>query len=347
MYGKPVSWSECAGALVGIETAETIDVHAHAVLEETMGAAGPYGPELGYEEQPRFRVGDYELHGVKYRNSPFMDPDLRLAEMDKVGIDYQVLSPNPLTYFHWIDARHAREFCRTHNTALGALVSSKRSRLGATAAIPMQDIGFAIEETQRAVAELGMYAPYIGTDMPHRLNDSVMDPFYEALVALDVPLFLHPAPQGIDGPSGDPNLKQFDLDMIVGFGMQETIAVCTLIYGGVLDRHPQLDVCISHGGGATALMYGRMAMAAQKRPWASERLRQDGAFDELLHRLWFDVHVHSADTTALLKKRVNNDRLLFGTNFAGWDQQRYDVREEARPYAENARTLLINRGNTQ
>ena len=44
--------------------------------------------------------------------------------------------------------------------------------------------------------------------------------------------------------------------------------------------------------------------------------------------------------TELLKSKVNNDHLVFGTNFAGWDQQDYNVREEAAPFANNARTLL-------
>lgn len=328
---------------MALENAETIDVHAHAVLDETMGAAGSYGPQLTSEEPPRFRIGTYELVGVRYRGSPFMDPELRLEEMDRVGIDYQLLSPNPLTYFHWIEPADARAFCRTHNDALAALVATRSGRLGATAAVPIQDVGFAVEETRRAVQELGMFGPYIGPDFPASLCDPQMDRFYETLVELNVPLFIHPAPAGIDGPLGDANLTRFDLDMIVGFAAQETAAVCTLIYGGVLERHPDLDVCLSHGGGATALMYGRMAMAARKRPWATESLKKDGAFDALLHRLWFDVHLHSEDSVALLKKRVNNDRLLFGTNFAGWDQQRYDVRAEARPYADNARRLLLRR----
>ena len=185
-----------------------------------------------------------------------------------------------------------------------------------------------------------MFAPYIGTDFPRALSDPAMDAFYETLTQLNVPLFIHPAPAGIDGPPGDANLRPFDLDVIVGFTGQETAAVCHLIFGGVLERHPELDVVLSHGGGATALLYGRMAMAARKRAWASESLRQDGAFDTLLHRLWFDVHLHDADSVELLKKRVNREHLLFGTNFAGWDQQRHDVRAEARPYADNARRLL-------
>jgi aminocarboxymuconate-semialdehyde decarboxylase len=190
------------------------------------------------------------------------------------------------------------------------------------------------------VRELGLVGPYIGTDIGRPLDDPALDPFYRALVALDVPLFIHPAPAGIDGPPGDPNLRRYDLDLIVGFAAQEAIAVATLIYGGVLERHPDLDVCISHGGGATAYLYGRMASAARKRPWARESLKQDGAFDALLHRLWFDVHVHDADSAALLAKRANPTRLLFGTNFAGWDQQDGNVEAVARPYADNARRLL-------
>ena len=325
---------------MSIQTAETIDVHAHAVLEATMGAAGPYGPELTREEIPRFRVGDYELRGVRYRGSPFMDPQLRLQAMDKAGIDFQVLSPNPLTYFHFIEPEQAQAFCKTHNNALAQIAADFPDRLAAFAAVPMQDVGFAIEETERAVKELGFLGPYIGSDFGRPLNDPALDPFYAKLTELNVPLFIHPAPLGIDGPNSDPNLQQFDLDIIVGFAASETIAVCTLIYGEVLSRHPELDVCLSHGGGATGYAYGRMALAAKKRPWASAALRADGAFDELLHRLWFDVHVHSQDATQLLKKHVNNARLVFGTNFAGWDQQDYNVREEAAPYTPNALRLL-------
>lgn len=325
---------------MSIESAESIDVHAHAVLEETMGQAGEHGPELTHDDPPMFRVGSYTLHGVRYRGSPFMDPELRVTAMNQAGIDYQVLSPNPLTYLHFIDAAHAQNFCRIHNDALAQVVAPYPERLGAFAAVPMQDVGFAVEETERAVRELGFYGPYIGSDFGRSLNDPTLDVFYEKLVEMNVPLFIHPAPANIDGPLGDPNLQQFDLDIIVGFAASETIAACTLIYGGVLERHPQLDVCLSHGGGFTGYAYGRMALAASKRPWASESLRQDGAFDELLHRLWFDVHLHSDESVALLKKHVNNDHLVFGTNFAGWDQQSYNVRAEAAPYANNARQLL-------
>jgi aminocarboxymuconate-semialdehyde decarboxylase len=83
-----------------------------------------------------------------------------------------------------------------------------------------------------------------------------------------------------------------------------------------------------------------MRMAAQKRPWAGAELRAEGAFDALLHRLWFDTHVHDAASLELLTQHVNGDRLVFGTNFSGWDQQDYNVRQEAKPYTQNAQRLL-------
>jgi aminocarboxymuconate-semialdehyde decarboxylase len=168
-----------------------------------------------------------------------------------------------------------------------------------------------------------------------------MDRLYERCVALDVPLFLHPGPAGIDGPPGDPALRRFDLDVVCGFAAQEAAAVATLIYGGVLDRHPALDLWISHGGGSTGYLLGRMARAARKRPWSPAALRADGAFEERLARLWFDNHLNSAGSLALLRSVVGDDRLVYGTNFAGWDAP--DAAPGQRPeprLADNARRLL-------
>jgi aminocarboxymuconate-semialdehyde decarboxylase len=328
---------------MSIKAARTIDIHAHAVLEETLGAAGEHGPELttAADGQPLFRVGGYRLHGVRYRGSPFMDVELRIAAMDRAGIDFQVLSPNPLTYFHFVDAASAVAFCRRHNDALAALVGRHPQRLAGLAALPMQSPAAAAAELTRAVEELGLWGACIGTEFGIRLDAPDLDPFYRRCVELDVPLFFHPAPPGIDGPQAFPAVDRYDLDLLIGFAAQETIAIGTLIYGGVLDRHPELDICVSHGGGAIAFLCGRFAEAARKRPWASAALRAAGAFEQRLKRLWFDNHVHSDASLALLESVVGRERLLLGTNFAGWDQPASGQRIEAPAWlADNARRLL-------
>lgn len=324
-------------------TARVLDVHAHVVLAETFGAAGALGPEMGGQDgaKPWFRVGDYRLDGVRYQGSAFIDPALRLQRMDAAGIDAQVLSPNPLTFLHFVPVDQAVAFCRTHNDALAALVRQHPGRLAGLAALPVQDPDAAVAELERSVNDLGLLGGYIGTDSPHKLDSPAMDTLYAACTRLDVPLFLHPSPAGIDGPPGDPNLKDFDLDVVLGFAAQEALAVARLIYGGVLDRHPTLDICLSHGGGATGYLVGRMAMAARKRPWSPPELRADGAFEERLARLWFDNHLNNENSLALFTDLVGEDRLVFGTNFSGWDAP--DDLASHRPpakLADNARRLL-------
>jgi len=103
----------------GIETAKVIDVHAHVRLNSTTGAAGRHGPEFGEDADgtPWYRVGNYKLIGVRHTASPFTDPELRIERMDRDGIDFQVVSPSPLTYFHHIETDEAIAFCRRHNDA--------------------------------------------------------------------------------------------------------------------------------------------------------------------------------------------------------------------------------------
>ena len=137
-----------------------VDVHAHAVLADV-----PH-TELGVgtDGRPFYRVGDYVLHGVRYAGSPFMDVDVRLAAMDAAGIDLQLLSPNPLTYFGSLPTSDAIAFARVHNDGLSALVDKHPDRLLAAAQLPVQDVTACVTEARRAVRDLGMTALYLDTD---------------------------------------------------------------------------------------------------------------------------------------------------------------------------------------
>ena len=326
-----------------IKKANLIDLHAHVRLNSTDGAAGKYGPESGEDENgmPWYRVGNYRLYGVKHKTSPFTDPNLRIERMKKERIDFQVLSPSPLTYFHFIETKNAVSFCQKHNDACSDLVKKFPEKLGGLASLPMQNINEAVAELKRAVCSLNLWGAAIGTDFPMNLDNEKLDIFYETLVDLNVPLFIHPAPMGIDGPEGDSKLKRFDLDVVVGFASQETIAVSTLIFGGVLERHPKLDVWISHGGGGIPMLAARLAVAARKRPWASQSIRKDGAFEELVRRVWYDCHVTDLNALKLLKKWVDSKKIVYGTNFAGWDHSdsNYHFKPDS-SWADNARKLL-------
>ena len=230
-----------------------IDVHGHVVLEGSLGAAGPVcGPELGAHEDGTtwFRVGDWRLDGVPYRESLFMQVGMRLDAMDAAGIRVQALSPNPLTYLHFIPAADAINYCRAHNDDLASIVAGHPDRFVGLASLPMQDIDAAIAELDRCVNELGLLGSYTGTDFGIHLDDAKLDPFFEACVELDVPWFLHPAPTGLDGPLRDDRMTRFSLELVAEFSLEEMLAVAMLVFGGVSRRHPDLDICISHGGGS-------------------------------------------------------------------------------------------------
>jgi len=325
-----------------------IDLHAHVVMEAALGVVGPSGPCLDEGDPaggrpPTFRVGDYELVGVGYRGTPFMDLDLRLAAMDRAGIDLQVLSPNPLTFLTGTDVTTAVDFARRHNDAMADLVARAPSRLLGLAQLPVQDTSAAAGELRRAVVELGLAGAYLGTDPGHALDDRALDELWSTCVELDVPVLLHPAPGGVDRPRRDERLARFDGDLWLGFAHEEALAVATVVLGGVLDRFPTLDMCFSHGGGATAWLAERMEHAARTRPWAAPELAEPGAVRTRLARLWWDAHVGGPAALAALVAAFGTDRVVAGTNLAGWDEELDPSHGDAvlaAAFERNARRLL-------
>ena len=289
-----------------------IDLHAHVVLEESFGAAGKYGPELSSGEKlQEFRVGDYIMR-VPYRGSIFMDAQKRIEAMDALGVDLQLLSPNPLSFFGHINAEDALEFARASNDAMVKHIDPFEDRLLGAASVPLQDPELACEEVERAVTDLGLIAAYVGTDYGFSLDDPKLDVFYETVVNLDIPLLIHPATNnGIRG-AADERLSRFGLDLILGYAYEETIAVASLVLGGVMQRHPKLDVCVSHGGGAIAFLKQRFESMATF-------LGAESTFAEDLKLLWFDSHLEEGPAHDLVVSTVGSDRMVFGTNFGGWD----------------------------
>ena len=192
--------------------------------------------------------------------------------------------------------------------------------------LPLQDPSASVDELHRAIEDLNLCGAAIGTSSIYQLDDPIYDSLYDVFESFEVPLFIHPAPSGIDRPIIDDSLKRYELDLMIGFSFQETIAVANLIYGGVFERHPNLNVCVSHGGGMLPFVAGRLIKACKKRPWIPERLKIDGAFESEMKKIWYDSHVHSKEALELLIKVVGDDKIVYGTNFAGWDQpDKYDI----------------------
>lgn len=321
-----------------------IDVHAHLLFDDLIGQAGAVGPRVDRDEH-----GDTVLvtggYSFSIGRTPTLNRDAgeRAAALDEAGIDIQVVSGSPLWYFPHLDAELVQPFARRYNDLMAEWTANDSHRFRALAVLPVQDVQSAIRELERTVHELGFLGACIGTDARPDLDDPELDDLYSACEELDVPLFLHSVVAGVDGPPGDRRLRRWLRDVTLGYPFEETVAATTLILGGVLDRHPCLDVCLTHGGGAMPFLIGRV------RAWtatASSPIDPE-QFDRDFARLWFDTHVHADKSLELLTRTANPDRLVFGTNYGGWDSA--DVHEATGLSIDtdaNARRLLRLPGPT-
>lgn len=300
----------------------TVDVHAHVLFPQVMGLCGAAGPEMGERDGvPYFRSGEYVLTAVRFTGSPFSDLGLRLAAMDRLGIDHQLLSPNPLTYFYAQPVDAAAAFCAAQNDAMAAAVRAHPARFSGLAQLPMQSPAHAVAELERAVRTLGLVGSYVGSDLAGRaLSDPALDPVWTAHEALGVPVVVHPAPPDCERPR-DVQLgaRRWDLDIVIGFAADETAAVAHLLFGGVLDRHPRLRVHVPHAGGTAPYLKGRMRTALARRPWAKGLLGRP--FDDQWSQLGFDCLAGTDEAMRFVIDAEGADRVMLGTNFAGWDQE--------------------------
>ncbi|WP_062313791.1 amidohydrolase family protein [Demequina rhizosphaerae] len=315
-----------------------IDVHAHLFFDELLGTAGALGPEIRKVGEGRHEivVGGYRWP-IGPKSSLAETSRQRVDSLDEDGIDVQVLSLSPLWLLTHTPTEVAQPFLRSANTLMADWCAQQPDRLKGFAALPTVDVGAAVRELEFAVRELGLVGAYIGTDARASLDHPDLDDLYQACVDLDVPLFVHSTVPGVDGPAGDPRLERFDWHVTLGYPHEETLAVASLLFGGVLARHPRLDVYVSHGGGSFAFQHGRLrAFAALPRsPITVEE------FDRQFARLWFDTHVNSEASLALLRAVANPDRLVFGTNYRGWDSgSTAEVETIAASVVANAGVLL-------
>jgi aminocarboxymuconate-semialdehyde decarboxylase len=301
-------------------SATVIDVHSHILLDGLLDVCGAAGPEMGVRPDGTqfFRAADYVLENVRFVDSPFSNVEMRLERMGELRIERQVVSPNPITYFYRQPAAIATHFDQLHND-LVADICAGSERLYGCAALPLQDPDASCMELTRAVGELGLVGSYLGSDVAGvPLSDSRFDELWSEHERLGAPVVVHPAPRSTEQPA-DAIFGPWDLEIMYGFLVDEAMAVAHLLLGGVLDRHPDLRVHIPHGGGFAPYQKGRLQAGLAKRPWGPGLLQRP--FEEQWAQLSFDTAVHREDALAYLVSTEGPDRVLLGSNFAGWDQE--------------------------
>lgn len=288
------------------------DLHAHIVPANLVAAmrAGTAadGVRIAARDGEEFTVhGGSKLHPLP---TEIRDVGARLAVMDDMGIDAAVVSISPTLLMYWVDTAEAVEHAQLVNDGIAAAVAEAPDRLVGCAHIPMQDTDAAVAEVRRATGELGLGGVQIAPMVLDRpLDEDDLAPVLEAVQEAGVPATLHPY---FMGAGHRPGLDRYFLTNLVGHPYQTAVGASRLIMSGLLDRLPQLELVLVHGGGYLPYQVGRLDHGHRVRP---EARACEQAPSTYLRRFTFDTLTHSPDALQYLIDLVGADRVAYGTDF--------------------------------
>jgi aminocarboxymuconate-semialdehyde decarboxylase len=310
-----------------------VDTHTHFIPMELveMLRRGEGPADLSLVEREGEDPLIVHANGLRYPVFPlFHDPQAKLEQMDRDGIDVSVISLSSSLFLYAIDPSETARVHRVINEAAAAFAERGAGRLPAMAAVPLNDPRVAATELRRAHSELGLVGVEIGTSVGETmLDDRSLDPFYTVAEELQMPILLHPY-MNMTSPPG-PALAGFHLGNVIGNPTETFIAAARLIVGGVFDRHPGLRVQLVHAGGAFPYQLGRLEHAYEARSETKATARQDPL--SYLGNFLFDTITYEPRALDFLLGLVGPHQILFGTDipFDMADLSAKDVAERVEP----------------
>jgi aminocarboxymuconate-semialdehyde decarboxylase len=270
-----------------------------------------------------------------------VDVDARLADLERMGIDLQVVSPSPNQYYYWADADLARELVRVQNEAIAAACAKAPERLKGLGNAALQHPELAVEQLEHAVKRLGLAGVEVSTAVNGlELADEKHERFWAKAESLGAIVFIHPM-----GTSLGERLNRFYLSNLIGNPAETAIALSYLIFSGALDRHPGLKLVAAHGGGYLPSYATRSDHGHSVRPETHGIERRPS---EYLRRIWFDSLVYEPAALRRLIDVVGVSQVVIGTDYP-FDMGHYDPRAlvGAVPGLSDAERAAILGGNAE
>jgi len=296
----------------------TIDIHAHLGVA---AAAQLVAPHLDWSTIPAVHFADAHTKALNQQQeadiAARIGHDHRLADLDAMGIDIQMIAPPPPQCYYTVPLDIAVKATRLLNEGIAEFCGKRPDRFKGFGSVPMSDGNEAANELERCVRGLGFTGVEILTTVAGKeLSDPAFAAFWKKAEELGVLVMIHPL-----GFTEGARLTRFYFNNVIGNPLDTTIALHYLIFDGVLERHPKLKILAVHGGGYLGAYPGRIDHAWGARSDAHSDLPQPPT--TYLKRIYVDTVVFTPYQLAELVRVFGADHVVMGTDYP-YDMADYD-----------------------
>lgn len=324
--------------------AVTVDMHSHVAVP---AAHDLVAAVLDRSTIPLVHFSTPDTAAINMRQDgerrPLMlDPERRLAEMDRFGLAHQVIMPTPFQcYYSLPDRALAREATRMVNEGVAAFRDAAPERFTALGGVVMSDPEAATAELEFVMRDVGFRGVQILTSVNGlELSDPLFEPFWAAAERLGAVVLIHP-----NGFTQGERLSRYYFNNVIGNPLDTTVALHYLIFDGVLERYPGLKLVAVHGGGYLPAYSGRMDHAWGARTDVRGNLPHPPT--SYLRKVFFDSVVFTTEQLEALVRIVGHGQVMMGTDYP-YDMAEYDpVGHVLSSNLDTAATTAILGGNAR
>jgi len=280
-----------------------------------------YGMTLEERNGQQITVSNGRRDGV---TSPKLaaTPEERIVDMDLQGVDIQVISTATPMFGYDLSVKDGTALSIDINNEIHEMTTQWPSRFIGLATLPMQDVTAAIKELDRSMSQLGFKGAELDTVVNRENWDEPrFSPFFEAAEEMGAILFYHPQP---NNNLVSEYFSKYSMGNSFGVPLEDTLVVATLILGGILERFPDLKICVAHGGGAACFGMGRIDRGWQVRAEARENISRPPSTYQ--SQLYYDCITMNERALRFLIDNVGIDRVVLGSDwpYVNWDPSPVD-----------------------
>ncbi len=290
-----------------------VDIHCHYLNRDAAAKLAHLNPSQ-YEPSVKFAsqlTREVNVKQMQDRAPKLSTIEVRIADMDRMGIDIQAVCPAPQQTYYWTDPGLGLEVSRMINDRLAQIIATWPDRFVALGTVPLQNVELAVAELERCVKQLDLRGVEINPNVAGReLTDPSLnlDRFFAKARELDIVIFMHPI-----GFTQGERLMDHYLNNLIGNPLDTTVGTSHLIFGGVMERHPGLKIVLPHAGGFLGHYWARMDHGWRARPDCRTIIKK--APTSYLKKFFFDTITFDPEMLRNLIDKFGAAQVLLGTDY--------------------------------